>query len=323
MRVLNLVTYEESRFFKQQVETLSARGIDMDTLSVPGRHTNTDDSSESRSILDYLRFYPPVLSASFGEYDLVHANYGLTAPAALAQPNLPVVLSLWGSDLLGKYGRISKWCARRADSVIVMSPEMLAALDCEATVIPHGVDLERFQPQPQSTARGRVGWRHDAQHVLFPYPASKDVKNYPRAERVVDRARERFPGAVELHTVHGVPHKRMPDYMNAADLLLLTSRREGSPNSVKEALACNLPVVATDVGDVAARLEDVDHSSVCRTDDELVEAVLSALRADGRSNGRARAREVSLEEMGEEIEAVYRSVVGDQPDPSRPASATR
>lgn len=311
MRVLNLVTYDEARFFKQQVRTLRERGIETKTLSVPGTHLNTNEHSESRSVVDYIRFYPPVLAASFGEYDLIHANYGLTAPAALAQPNLPVVLSLWGSDLLGRYGRLSRWCANHADAVIVMSPEMAAELDCEAVVIPHGVDLDRFQPAPQRRARERVGWRHDARHVLFPYPESREVKNYARAERVVERARKRFPGDIELHTLHGVPHSEMPAYMNAADVLLLTSTREGSPNSVKEALACNLPVVATDVGDVAARLSGVDHSTVASSDDQLVDGVVSVLRADARSNGRSRARELSLEQMGERIEAVYRSVLDD------------
>ncbi|MFC7134039.1 MULTISPECIES: glycosyltransferase family 4 protein [Salinibaculum] len=324
MRVLNLVTNEESRFFKQQVETLESRGIESRTVSVPGTRVRTDDESSSRSVLDYLRFYPPVLTSSFGDYDLLHANYGLTAPAALAQPNLPVVLSLWGSDLMGEYGWLSKWCAKFADAVVVMSPEMAAELDCDTYVVPHGVDLERFAPEPQRDARERVGWRHDAHHVLFPYPETREVKNYPRAERVVEAVREQFSGRLELHTLFGVPHRGMPAYYNAADALLLTSRREGSPNSVKEALACNLPVVSTDVGDVGERLAGVDLSTVARTDEALVDGLLRVLRAGRRSNGRQRAREVSLERMGEQLEGIYRRVVEDgSADVSQPVTVGR
>jgi len=308
MRVLNLVTSPESRFFKQQVETLSRRGIDSETVAVPGSRCQTDDETTTRSVGDYLRFYPKVLS-SVGPFDIVHANYGLTAPAALAQPTRPVVVSLWGSDLMGRYGSLSRWCARQADAVIVMSDEMASMLDVDCHVIPHGVDLERFKPEPQAAARDRVGWTREGTHVLFPYPVERRVKNYPRAKRVVDAARARIDGDVELHTLYGVPHRRMPDYMNAADALLLTSRREGSPNSVKEALACNLPIVSTDVGDVRERVDGVDRSFVCRSDEELIEALVEVCRPPGPSTGRRKAQEVSLETMGERIEGLYASVL--------------
>ena len=91
MRVLNLVTTPRP-FFNQQVEVLEERGVETNTVAVPGR----ESTSGVRNPLDYARYYPKVLRESLGEYDLVHANYGLTAPFALAQPKRPVVLSLWG-----------------------------------------------------------------------------------------------------------------------------------------------------------------------------------------------------------------------------------
>ena len=308
MNVLNLVTNEDARFYKQQVSILEERGVSCTTLSVPNDHEHGEDV-DGRSVSDYVRFYPETLKHSFDSYDLIHANYGLTGPAAVFQPNLPVVLSLWGSDLLGKYGPVSKLCARRSDAVIVMSDHMADELGQDCHVIPHGVDLEKFVPQPQREARAELGWDHEAHQVLFPYPPSQAVKNPERAERVVEAARERLEKPVELQYVSGEPHSRMPIYMNAADALLLTSDREGSPNSVKEAMACNLPIVSTDVGDVRERLTGVTHSFVGERDADLVDHLVSVLDAGAESNGREVVRELSVERMGEQIKDVYRTVL--------------
>jgi glycosyltransferase involved in cell wall biosynthesis len=316
MRVLNLVTNAESRFFVQQVRALSARGVDSTTLSVPGQHDYEKGDENGRTLTDYLRFCGPAIYESFHGYDLVHANYGLTAPPAVAQPTLPTVLSLWGTDLMGRYGWLSSACARFVDAVVVMTEEMAAAVDRDCHVIPHGVDLDRFRPAPRAAARRELDWDDDARHVLFPYPPSRAVKNYPRAERVVEAAAADVDGSVELHAVFGVPHARMPTYMNAADALVLTSRREGSPNAVKEAMACNLPVVAVDVGDVRTRLDGVEPSMVCQSDGELVDALATVLRSGARSNGREAAREVSVARMSERLRDVYRSVLPDDREPT-------
>lgn len=315
LRVLSLVTNSGSQFYNHQTETLDAQGVSTTTLPVPGTNESASTktlSTETRSLLDYVRFVPAVVSESAGEYDLLHANYGLTAPAALCQQSLPVVLSLWGSDLLGSFGWLSKRCARHVDAVIVMSERMADVVDRDCHVIPHGVNLELFTPQPQRDAQRELDWDPAVEHVAFPYPAKRDVKNFPRAHRVFEAAADQYDGAVELHTVTGVPHSEMPTYMNAADVLLLTSRREGSPNTVKEAMACNLPVVATDVGDVPERLDGVTYSTCGERDAELIDGLVAALEADERSNGREFAQELSLERMGERIRGVYEGVLAEQ-----------
>jgi len=305
LRALQLVTTPRP-FFTEQLRALSRNGVDSTTLSVSG-------PSGSRSVSHFLRYYPEVLNRTLRpgadeDWDVVHANFGLVAPHALAQPARPVVLSLWGTDLMGKYGAVSRWCARRCDAVVVMSEEMADLLDVECHVIPHGIDLQRFAPRSRRDARTDLGWDHDARHVLFPYAPDREVKDYPRAERVVERARGQFDAPIELHAVHGISHEAVPTYMNAADALLMTSRREGSPNSIKEALACNLPIVSTDVGDVSDRLADVYPSYVCATDDALASALTTVFDLDARSDGRETVRDVSLERMGEQLRAVYEAV---------------
>ncbi len=301
--VLNLVTTESAEFFRNQVTELERHGVQSTTLSLPD--PTVQNGQKSRSVCDYIRFYPTSVRHSFGDYDLVHANYGLMAPFALAQPNLPVVLTLWGSDLLGKYQRVSQWCSRYCDAVIVMSEQMASLLDVECTVIPHGVDLTRFAPRSQSLAMDELGWDPTKKHVLFPYRPTRPVKDFPRAERIVERVRGRLDEPVELQVATGIAHEDIPTYMNAADALLMTSKHEGSPNTIKEALACNLPVVSTDVGDVAERLDGVQPSFIGRTDDELVDALVETLHRGTRSNGRAAVQELSLQRMGERIHDVY------------------
>ncbi|WP_254764783.1 glycosyltransferase [Natrinema marinum] len=307
MHVLTVTANADAPFMTEQIDALEERGVTFSTLSVAGEV----DADTARGPTDYLRTVPEVVREAGNGYDLVHAHYGLTAPMALAQVRKPVVLSLWGSDVHGPVAPVSRASAPFCDEVVVMSEEMREVLGRDCTVIPDGVDLEKFRPEPQDRARERVGWDdEDGYDVLFPYSPARKVKNYPRAERVtavVDNLLER---PVRLRTVSGVDHDAVSDYMNAADALLLTSHSEGSPNSVKEALACNLPVVAVDVGDVRERLAGVDPSVVAATDEELVRGLLEVLERGERSNGREAAREVSIDRTAERMLEVYERVAG-------------
>jgi glycosyltransferase involved in cell wall biosynthesis len=304
MRVLQLVTTPRP-FFDDQVTALERRGVECTTVTVPG--TRGD-----RSLADYLRYVHRVRTGADERYDLVHANYGLTAPAAFAHPSSPVVLTFWGSDLMG--GRwltgLSRLAARRADAVVVPSKVLSSHLDCRHHRLPFGVDTDVFRPIPRHLARRRVGWDPDETVVLFPYSRDRPVKNHRLAERVV----ERIDADATLRTVSDVPHHRMPAYMNASDAVLVTSRRESGPMVVKEASACNVPVVSTDVGFVRDVLTPVDHSAVCRTETELVTMLDRMLASCGRSNGRWAADGLDVDHLGERLHALYESLLAGRPD---------
>jgi teichuronic acid biosynthesis glycosyltransferase TuaC len=306
MHVLIVTANADAPFMTQQVAALEERGVSFTTMSIVGEVSADVD----RGPLDYLRTVPRVLREARNGYDLVHAHYGLTAPAALAQIRTPVVLSLWGSDVHGPVAPVSRACAPFCAEVVVMSAEMRTVVGRSCTVIPDGVDLDRFRPELRSRARSTVGWPDDEYHVLFPYSPTRTVKNHPRARRVVAAASRRVDRPVRLQTVSGVDHDAVSTYVNAADALLLTSDSEGSPNSVKEAMACNVPVVATDVGDVAERLAGVAPSTVGTTDRELVDGLVSVLECGERSDGREAAREVSIERTADRMLAVYERAAG-------------
>lgn len=194
---------------------------------------------------------------------------------------------------------------------------MKDALPCDASIIPSGVDLSKFKPMNQTEARKAIGWNVTDHHVIFPYHKGHEKKRYSVAEKTVENANKALDTTVQLQHVHSADHDEMPLYYNAADALLLTSLREGSPNSVKEAMACNVPVVSTDVGDARERIGPVSNSYVCSDDSELDHALVSVLKSGERSDGREYVEEVSLERMGERIIAIYKSLLDETPHGQR------
>jgi len=332
MKVLQIASSDIS-FFCDQVRILNENGIDCDVLysasSKKGVHKEGDELSTKvlnkvygHNILYYSmrggHFLPKVLKNSLAnKYDIIHMNSGMVAPIGLLQPQRPIVTTLWGDDLLGNrlngyQGKISKFCAKKSAATIVRSEEMRQALPCDAHIIPSGVDLEKFKPINRAEAVDRVNWKPDSKHVLFPYPRSQKKKRYSVAKEIVENVNGELDERVELQSIYGVEHERMYLYYSAADVMILPSLREGSPNTVKEAMACNLPVVSTDVGDVSMRLGPVSNSHVCTTDLELTEALYDVLKSNNRSDGRLYVEDVSLKRMGEKIIDIYEHVLDDK-----------
>ena len=298
-------------FVKSQVDSLEAAGCDTAVYEIQGY----------RSRANYLRALSdlPGVARKVGA-ELVHAHYGLSGAAA-ERVRLPLVVSFCGDDLLGRpdaAGRlsllsrllipVSRHAARRADGVIVKTEEMRRVLADvpDVHVIPNGVDLSRFSPEPRAAARAALGWPEAGQVLLFAADRTEPRKNWPLAEAT--RAALAARGLdVRLEEIHGRQQTDMVRAMNAADVLLLPSFHEGSPNVVKEAMAVNLPVVAAPVGDCAERLRDVTPSLVVpRTVESFAAAAAAALAAGRRSNGReVLARTLSAEAVAKRVLDVY------------------
>jgi len=162
---------------------------------------------------------------------------------------------------------------------------------------------------PMGDARRALGLPSDRRFVLFPADPALTVKRFDLAKAAVDLATRHGPN-IELLSVHGRPHREMVLWLNAADVLLITSFAEGSPVVVKEANACNLPVVSVSVGDLPDQLRHVQPSAVVAPrPEDLAEAVSRILRMDRRSNGRDGLREVDSRTIAERHVAFYRTVL--------------
>jgi glycosyltransferase involved in cell wall biosynthesis len=302
-------------FVRSQTESLGRLGVTNRLYEIEGW----------RSAMQYARAWralPAIVDRE--RVDLVHAHYGLSGAAAM-NVAAPLVVSFCGDDLLGRPDargaitlksrllvRLSLAAARRADAVIVKSEEMRRRLPStlrDVEVIPNGVDLSRFAPLARSEARKRLGWPDDGAVLLFAGHPDEPRKNYPLAAEVERRLRERGR-AVRLVAVHGRPQAEMAVAMSAADVLLLPSLHEGSPNVVKEAMAVSLPVVAAPVGDCAERLQGVNPGAVVARDPEaFANAVDDVLRTGTRSNGRDAIAPLELSTVAHRVLAVYQRVL--------------
>ena len=289
-------------FVWQQAEQLRRFGHVVDVVNILG----------FRSKLNYLKGVVDVVRRTrITHYDVVHAHYGLTAIPAWFRLHAPLVMTLHGSDLLGTYLECmcSSMMWRLADAVIVVSEEMRRRIP--GIVIPCGVDLDQFRLHDRDEARARLGWPLDKHLVLFPFDPGRRVKRYDLAKAAVDRLSDTGV-AVQLVTVSGVDNGAMPWYYSAADVMVLSSDREGSPTSIKEALACGLPVVATDVGDVREIVSGVAGAWICGHDvDEITRGLRDALNEprSGRHLRRAAMARYSQARTVERIIGVYNRVL--------------
>lgn len=295
-------------FVQEQVQALRALGYAVDVEVV----------AQSRGRADYLRALPRVRRrARTGGYDLVHVHYGLAALAARYTGPVPRVLTLHGSDVQVPWQRRMTrlgWGGTAA-RIYVSRRLARAAGEPDGLVVPGGVDLDLFTPVDRASARARLGIPDGGPHgdpvALFGGRTGQPAKGYDLFRATLDELRARgVPVAELLIAAPRVDRARVPLKFAAADVLLFTSRagHEGSPTVVKEAVAMGLPVVSTDVGDVAEVLAQVTPSAVVPADPAaLADAAEPLLRQPVRSVGATPSAESAARRVAEVYERVLAS----------------
>ena len=233
--------------------------------------------------------------------DVVHAHYGSATGlfCALLSP-VPVVVTFRGTDLnpssefSGVRALVSRWMSQAtalfAREIICVSSELRQRLwwrRRRVELICSGVSLQEFHPTNRDEARAQLGWLSADRIVLFSYGVwYRPNKRRELVEEACRLANARIP--LRLVVLEDVLAADVPRYINAADVVVMASEFEGSPNIVKEALACNVPVCSVAVGDVPEMLADVDASLIVEpTPSAIADGLVRILaRAPLRSDGR-------------------------------------
>jgi glycosyltransferase involved in cell wall biosynthesis len=308
----------QGTFVEQQVKGLRQAGVDIQVVHLDRRGSGMGVYRKIRTRVEHaLREYNP---------DLVHCMYGgiLAGITTRTCSQKPVVVSYCGSDLFGEGGvgsplrrvvgayrvHASRRAAQRAGAVIVKSAGLARALPSSVDpekvfVVPNGIDMERFRPLDRQECRARLGWHDDRFHVLFTNGNGDPRKRIELAQAAVEVLRRRGVTA-ELNPIPRVPHAEVPIWMNAADAVVLTSIHEGSPNAVKEALACNRPIVSVDVGDVRERIEGISGCYLVSANPDAVAQGLFSVYAGPRAVlGRNRMSELSIEAVAARLLGIY------------------
>lgn len=300
-------------FIKRQAEFLQAAGVDVDVFHFQSAKRPWN------YLVAWLRLRRRM---AHHRYDLAHAQFGQSGLLVLPK-RLPLVVTFRGDDLEGivdSDGRItlpgrvlkliSQGVARCADAAIVVSEHMKQFLhpSVRTYVVPSGLDFQLFRPIPRNEARCHVGLPTDKRLVLFVGNPELPRKRYVLAREAVAVLNRSLPA--ELVLAWGTPHADIPFLMSACDALVFTSLQEGSPNVVKEALACNLPVVSVRVGDVPVRLKDVEGCELCADDrpETIAAALERVLRRNQRIAGRSVVQHLDEQKLTEQVIAIYRSV---------------
>lgn len=295
---------------QEQGNSLIKKGIKVDFFAITkkGLLGHLMEAKRLRNVLSQTK------------YDIVHAHYGISAIVALlARKGNRMIVSFMGDDILGsndadgriKIGslvlaQINKWLAKRFyDFSIVKSREMHKKLNVSnSEIIPNGVDCNLFTPLKKNES--------DKKQIIFVSNPERAEKNFSLAKKSVELLNDK---SIELKCIYGKEQKDLVAFYNAADVLVLTSFHEGSPNVVKEAMACNCPVVSVNVGDVKELMENVEGCYLSVFDAENIKSnLLKAM--EFRKNkiftkGRDRIieRKLDSDSVAERIITLYKKVL--------------
>ena len=276
-----------SPIVQAQVHSLRNEGVDVVVFPVAGK-----------GIIGYFKALLRLFSfIKKQKPNIVHAHYSLCGYMATLTTRKPTVVSIMGSFPTNNFKKkLVKWCIRNCwDTTIVKSERTAIQLNEQGLhIIPNGVDFEVFKSFNKEEARKVCGFSEDKKYVIFVSNPNRPEKQYGLAEKAISSLNNKN---VELIPVYNIPHEKVAHYMVAADVLLLTSIQEGSPNVIKEAMACNCPIVSTDVGDVRWVMDGVEGCYAADTfeADEISELLKKALDFNKETKGQERLSAIGLD----------------------------
>ena len=288
-------------FVRDQVEALRAiDGVDLELFTFgTGTRAYITAARELRRRYAHERF------------DVIHAHYGLCGWTALALGGAPHVVTFHGTDLQHpKVGPLSRLLAKRIELPAPVSATLagagLSGHRGRIAILPCGVNMERFGPVARRTARERLGLDPDRPYLLFPADPGRPEKRHDRALAIARAA------GVELLHYERRPPEDVPLLINAANAVLVTSDREGFGLAALEALACDVPVLATDVGIAKLALEGVEGTLCAPFEEQAWRAALAPhlIAAEPRVDGRARAALFDRNRLARRVFCAYQDVLG-------------
>lgn len=294
---------ERGRFVRDQVDALRT----LEDCSVELYEFPPGASALIRAARHLRRRY------SDERFDVVHAHFGLTAWPALAVKASGRALTVHGTDVCHQRTRaVTRAVLPTVGLLAAVSEALVQEIPGRRArervqVLPCGVDMERFKPMSRAWARAELNLDPQGPYVLFPADPNRPEKRHDRAAALAEAV------GAQLLTLGGVDPERVPLYVNAASVVLVPSEREGFGLAVLEALACDVPVLATPVGVHSQALEALAGTLCAPFELERWRVVLRSYIANENPHveGRARAERFSARRMAERVAAAWRSLVAD------------
>jgi glycosyltransferase involved in cell wall biosynthesis len=301
MKVLYVISGNSTKispFIKEQTQAISKNGIEMTFFFIEGQ-----------GMFGYLknlkRFYNKIRTT---KPDIVHAHYGLSGLFANLQLKVPVITTFHGTDInnfvLRQFSIVALLLSKYSIFVSEALAKKVNAKENYA-VIPCGVNPDLFFPIDKVLARQKLGFKQDEKLILFSNSFDIHEKNYPLAQSAVDL----LDGDIKLIELKGYSREEVNLLMNACDVSLMTSFSEGSPQFIKEAMACNCPIVSTDVGDVKSVIKNTDGCYI--TSFEVKDVVLNlnkALAFKKRTNGIDNVGNLMNDIISKKIIEIYKKI---------------
>ncbi len=287
-------------FVKEQVDAIRERSVNVDVFIIKGI-----------KILKYLTAALSLRKKLLSrKYDVVHMHYGLSAIPVLVLKYLGLirrtrlVLTLHGSDVLGIpiVRGITRIAVAKCDDVVSVSEQIqsiVSAFSNRVHYVPCGIDEMFYEEEIQQNAR------QERKLVIFPSSPMRKEKNYELFTKVMENVRERYVGDIDIAVVRGMTRTQVRKLLDKATCLLMTSRHEGSPQIVKEAIARDLPVISTDVGDVSSITDGLELCVVSNDFQGLVDGVLSALSSKKVEYSKERKELFKGGKVAEKIVGIY------------------